>query len=179
SRPHANGPAPGGRITFGSKNTQDCSSKWVTLNADNVDWNLQIARMNVGSKCIVGGLETAQMSTASPLLVVPSIDTYFRDLMKVLGGQFDDDVDLYTVDCGKVGSLPAIDITLGSGFGLTYSVPPQDYIVQINSHPGAKCALLIVQGDDNWFVVGTQFFPKRCVHLDYYNEQISFADPLN
>ncbi|KAH7669970.1 aspartic proteinase 1, partial [Aphelenchoides avenae] len=125
------GPAPGGRITFGSKNTQDCSGKWITLDSEDVDWNLLIARMNVGSKRIVGGLETAQISTASPLLLVPSIDTYFRDIIRALGAQFDDDVDLYTVDCGKVGSLPAIDITLGSGFGLAYSVIPQDYVVQI------------------------------------------------
>ncbi|KAH7693494.1 hypothetical protein AAVH_39469 [Aphelenchoides avenae] len=61
----------------------------------------------------------AQISTATPLLVVPSFISYFTNLMTALGGGFDQDLDLHSVDCAKVGTLPAINITLGLPSGIT------------------------------------------------------------
>lgn len=70
------------------------------------------------------------LSTSSPFLQVPS--WYFRPLIvSTLGGTFDDDLDLYTVDCSKVDSLPSITVNMGSGFGLVYNVSAQDYVAKV------------------------------------------------
>ncbi|KAH7669968.1 hypothetical protein AAVH_42810, partial [Aphelenchoides avenae] len=42
ARPSDNQPVPGGRITFGGKNTQDCSDKWVTLKSKKDNWGLSL-----------------------------------------------------------------------------------------------------------------------------------------
>ncbi|KAH7694121.1 hypothetical protein AAVH_38838, partial [Aphelenchoides avenae] len=78
----------------------------------------------------------------------------------------------------KVGSLPSIGISIGAGFGLAYNVTAEDYIAKIGGKNGVQCAMLVVQGGNGW-VIGTQFLPKRCVHLDYAKSQVGFADPKN
>ncbi|KAH7694142.1 hypothetical protein AAVH_38817, partial [Aphelenchoides avenae] len=117
-----NHPVPGGRITFGGKNTQDCGDKWVTLQSDfEADWSLALNSITSGEK--------AELSTSSPFLEVPLWD--FRPVVNAMGGAFNDDLDLYTVDCNKIDSLPPITISLGSGFALVYDVKAQDYVAKI------------------------------------------------
>lgn len=69
------------------------------------------------------------MSTSTPFLQVPSWQ--FRPFVSALGGTFSNDLDLYTVDCGKTDSLPPVKIDVGSGFTLTYSVKAEDYVAKI------------------------------------------------
>ncbi|KAH7719416.1 aspartic protease 7 [Aphelenchoides avenae] len=171
-----NHPVPGGRITFGGKNTQDCGDKWVTLKSDDTDWFLSLNSVTIGAKSITSG-DYAGLSTSTPFLEVPSWE--FRPVVKALGGTFNNELDLYTVDCSKIDSLPSVKISLGSGFALIYDVKAQDYVAKINGKSGVRCALLIVQGDTGIWTVGTQFLPRRCVHLDYAKGQVGFAYPKN
>lgn len=55
----------------------------------------------------------------------------FRTVVRVLGGTFNNDLDLYTVDCSKVDSLPLFSIILDSEFGLAYGVHAQDYVAKV------------------------------------------------
>lgn len=74
--------------------------------------------------------EHAKLSTSSPFLEVPK--AFFRPLVvSALGGTFNEDLDLYTVDCGKVDSFPSMSINMGSGFGLIYEVKANDYVAKI------------------------------------------------
>ncbi|KAH7703173.1 aspartic proteinase AspMD02, partial [Aphelenchoides avenae] len=120
--------------------------------------------------------DNAELSTSTAFLEVPSWD--FRPIVNALGGTFNNDLSLYTVDCSKLDSIPSITINMGSGEGLTYAVRAQDFVAKIDGKNGGECALLIMQGNDGW-VVGTQFLPKRCVHLDYAKSRVAFADPKN
>ncbi|KAH7717745.1 eukaryotic aspartyl protease superfamily [Aphelenchoides avenae] len=156
-----------GRITFGGKNTEDCSDEWVTLFGGS-SWNLNVGKVFVGQRVIYPGGFFAQIATAMPFLEVPP--AYFRTMVNALGGRYDYELDLYTVDCKQIDSLPPITITLFSGEDrITYGVQAHDFVAKI-------CALLILQSWDPTWWIGTQFFPKRCVHLDYQTAMIGFAD---
>ncbi|KAH7712712.1 hypothetical protein AAVH_19949 [Aphelenchoides avenae] len=95
--------------------------------------------------------------------------------VKPFGAEYDDQLHLYTVDCAKVDVFPGIRLVIGLGFSIDYTVPVKDFVVNVSTEAGPKCALLLAEGD---LVIGTQFLPKRCVHLDYANKTISFADPV-
>ncbi|KAH7712917.1 hypothetical protein AAVH_19729, partial [Aphelenchoides avenae] len=150
----------------------------------------------------------AKISLATPFLEVPRphADRLFETLgvAKHIG---DGPVDKFTVDCSKIDSMPAITINIGSGFGsIYYTVPAEQFVIRhplncpYDDPEGCKgvshdCGILIAEKlpqaswnmpgnhavahdpDDVW-VIGTQFLPKRCVHLDYANGEMSFADPL-
>ncbi|KAH7702404.1 hypothetical protein AAVH_30444, partial [Aphelenchoides avenae] len=84
--------------------------------------------ITVGNSSVKGDI--ADLSTSSPFLQVPS--WLFRPLVvDTLGGTLSDDLDLYTVDCSKVDSLPSIAISLGSGFGHAYNVTSEGYVARI------------------------------------------------
>lgn len=51
-RPSDNEPVPGGRITFGGKNTQDCSDKWVALQSEAGDWDWSLSLSGYDAVCI-------------------------------------------------------------------------------------------------------------------------------
>ncbi|KAH7705085.1 hypothetical protein AAVH_27715 [Aphelenchoides avenae] len=73
----------------------------------------------------------AELSTSSPFLAVHDL-FFFRGIISDMGGTFNEDLDLYTVDCSDVDYLPPIKFNnLGSGFGLTYYVQPEDYVAKI------------------------------------------------
>ncbi|KAH7675959.1 hypothetical protein AAVH_42133, partial [Aphelenchoides avenae] len=84
--------------------------------------------VTIGAKSITSG-DYAGLSTSTPFLEVPSWE--FRPVVKALGGTFNNDLDLYTVDCSKIDSLPSVKISLGSGFALIYDVKAQDYVAKI------------------------------------------------
>lgn len=71
----------------------------------------------------------AHLSTSSPFLEVPP--RFFLRFMNFLGGTFDDHLDMYTVECSTVDTLSSVGINLGSWFGLTYYVQPQDYVAKV------------------------------------------------
>ncbi|KAH7712408.1 Peptidase A1 [Aphelenchoides avenae] len=124
----------------------------------------------------VNGLE-ALISIASPFLATPPES--FRSLVKTLKGKYNDELHLYTVDCGKVGVLPEIRINLGPGFGIQYAVSAEKYVPKMNTILGPKCALLLVQTEKYYaWTIGAQFLPKSCINLDYQSGHISFADPV-
>lgn len=88
--------------------------------------------VDIGTRPVCEG-DIVQFSTSKPFLVVPQM--YFRPFVRVLGGLFNPDLNLYTVDCSSVGSLPSIGISVGTGFlptrGLTYNVTSEDYVAKI------------------------------------------------
>ncbi|KAH7712411.1 renin [Aphelenchoides avenae] len=170
-----NTPTPGGQVTFGGKDTKNCGSKWTKLRSSVNFWTIISIGVSVGNTTVTG--VEASISIASPFLAVPH--KYFRPLVKALNGKYSDELHLYTVDCSKVGSLPDIRLKLGLGFSLQYAVTAEKYVAKMNTKQGTKCALLIVRTPDGFmdWTVGAQFLPKRCIHLDYDNGFISFADP--
>lgn len=78
----------------------------------------------------VNGVE-ALISIASPFLAVAPKS--FQSLIKTLKGTYNDELHLYTVDCGKVGVLPEIRINLGPGFGIEYAVTAEKYVAKMVS----------------------------------------------
>lgn len=67
-----------------------------------------------------------------PFLEVPP--SYFRKMVNALGGRYNYELDLYSVDCKQIDSLPPITITLYSlEDRLTYSVQPHDFVGKIVS----------------------------------------------
>ncbi|KAH7710938.1 hypothetical protein AAVH_21772, partial [Aphelenchoides avenae] len=61
--------------------------------------------------------------------------------------------------------------------------PPLCRLLIIEKLPQAKSFLPWGDGDspdiDDVWVIGSQFLPKRCIHLDYASGDLSFVDPLN
>lgn len=84
----------------------------------------KIFSVTVGAKRITSG-DYAALSTSTPFVEVPA--GQFRPLVGVLGGTFNDDLDLYTVNCSK----DSIDHhQSGLGIQLTYDVKAQDYVAK-------------------------------------------------
>ncbi|KAH7693870.1 hypothetical protein AAVH_39090, partial [Aphelenchoides avenae] len=79
----------------------------------------------IGSYRFASG-DYAELSTSTSFLEVPS--RYFRKVVTFLGGKYSNDLDLYTVDCEAMNTLPAISITVDP---VAYSVRAQDYIAVI------------------------------------------------
>lgn len=89
-------------------------------------------RVFVGQRVIYPGGFFAQIATAMPFLEVPP--AYFRTMVNALGGRYDYELDLYTVDCKQIDSLPPITITLFSGEDrITYGVQAHDFVAKIVS----------------------------------------------
>ncbi|KAH7709460.1 Protein ASP-8 [Aphelenchoides avenae] len=111
------------------------------------------------------------ISIASPALIVPSavFDTFIRGFL----AEYDFDLDLYTVECARIASLPGVTLVIGSN-SLKYTVPAEQFVTKVNTKTGQKCVLLIVDGLGEW-AIGSQFLPQRCVNLDYKQQTISFA----
>lgn len=94
-------------------------------------------RVQIGPKNVRPSAEysSAKIALSFPLLEVPN--AYFRKIVGALGGEYDFELDRYTVDCGKVVSLPRVNITIGTWSPLTYAVPPKDFVTQlVSSHGG-------------------------------------------
>lgn len=72
------------------------------------------------------------ISTATPFLGVDLQN--FPYIMQLLRASYDYDMDLHTVDCGRVSKLPVLHFTVGSGFNfLRYDVGPEQYTAKVVS----------------------------------------------
>ncbi|KAH7664930.1 aspartic protease, partial [Aphelenchoides avenae] len=126
------GAAQGGQITFGGVDTANCASNWTAIPVEGMEnWMLAIAGVQIGPKNVRPSAEysSAKIALSFPLLDVPN--AYFRKIVGALGGEYDFELDRYTVDCGKVVSLPRVNITIGTWSPLTYAVPPKDFVTQL------------------------------------------------
>ncbi|KAH7719656.1 ASP-1 protein [Aphelenchoides avenae] len=160
-------------ITFGGKDTENCMMNWVSFASNKSAWSVPLANLQVGSKPVYRNKATASVSLSSPYLGVPY--AYIHKLVAAIGAEYSFKLDLYTVDCKKVDDLPPIILVVGQGFTYTWNVLPRDYVVNKQMTKSTVCALLIVP-DDNAWSIGSQFLPKSCVHLDFANNKIGFAD---
>ncbi|KAH7709463.1 hypothetical protein AAVH_23275 [Aphelenchoides avenae] len=100
---------------------------------------------------------------------------YFRRTIILFNPVYSVELNLYTVDCANVSSLPGIRISFGKDYD--YTVPAEKFAVKMTAKSSPVCALLIMQGKLEW-LIGSQFLPKKCIHLDYANNVISVADPI-
>ncbi|KAH7698228.1 hypothetical protein AAVH_34683, partial [Aphelenchoides avenae] len=70
------------------------------------------------------------ISIASPMLIVPS--AVFKALIGAFDAEYNFDLDLYTVDCAGVASLPGVTISIDYGAnGLTYTVPAKNFVTKV------------------------------------------------
>lgn len=72
------------------------------------------------------------ISIASPALIVPSavFDTFIRGFL----AEYDFDLDLYTVECARIASLPGVTLVIGSN-SLKYTVPAEQFVTKVVSEP--------------------------------------------
>jgi cathepsin D len=79
-------------------------------------------------------------------------------------------------DCSNLDSLPDIDFTFD---GLTYSIGPRDYMLQITQAGVTQCTVGIMGANlpDNfpYLIIGDVFMRKFYSHFDYDNSRIGFA----
>ncbi|KAH7706077.1 cathepsin D, partial [Aphelenchoides avenae] len=127
----------------------------------------------VGSKAVFTLGANAMVSIGTPFLVVPM--AYFRRTIIPFNPVYNAELNLYTVACAKVSSLPGIRFSIGKDYD--YTVPAEKFAVKMTAKTGPVCALLIMQGKLEW-IIGSQFLPKQCIHFDYANTVISVADPV-
>jgi hypothetical protein len=71
------------------------------------------------------------ISTATPFLSVDLEN--FPKIMRLLRyPSYDEDLDMYTLDCSRVAKLPTLNITIGYGFNfLRYDVRPEQYTAKV------------------------------------------------
>jgi len=80
-------------------------------------------------------------------------------------------------DCSTISSLPNIDFKFGTD---TYTLTPQDYILQVTELGQTECVLGI-QGLDlpaqlgKAFILGDTFIHKFYTHFDMGNKRVGFA----
>ncbi|KAH7703308.1 ASP-1 protein [Aphelenchoides avenae] len=174
--PNDGAPAPGGQITFGGPDTANCDANWHKV-ISNDNWSVKLKSVTVGAYIAYNDDYPDEfgvpISIASSMLIVPS--AVFDGLIRPFHAEYNFDLDLYTVDCGRVASLPGVTISIDAGInGFTYTVPAEKFVAKVNTKIGQKCALLIVDGLGEW-AIGSQFLPQRCVFLDYDQQTIGFA----
>lgn len=72
----------------------------------------------------------AKISIATPFLEAPR--EYFEKIITELGAEYSFKLDKYTVDCGKVSSMPSMAFSIAPNPMIqhTYYVSSNDFVVQ-------------------------------------------------
>ncbi|KAH7703307.1 aspartic protease, partial [Aphelenchoides avenae] len=128
------GPVPGGQITLGGPDMVNCGAKWQKVNAKD-DWSVYLNNVTVGSKTVYSlqsRSDTVSITVASPMLIVPS--DVFDAVIRSFYAEYDFELDLYTVNCARISSLPAIKFNIGDDQTpnvLEYAVPADKFVTKV------------------------------------------------
>ncbi|KAH7680506.1 aspartic protease BmAsp-1identical, partial [Aphelenchoides avenae] len=127
---------PGGQITLGGKDTENCDSTWTKVASTNRDnWSVTIHSFNIlltSGEVLNTGYDArddirAEISIASPLLTVPT--DLHDQLVRELNATRNDELALYTVSCYDHPKIPSIVINIGSGLdSIYYTITPEQLI---------------------------------------------------
>ncbi|KAH7695817.1 aspartyl protease precursor, partial [Aphelenchoides avenae] len=123
-------PTSGGVITFGGRDSISCGDQWRqlgSLNSNNRLWNLRLAKLAVGSKALFTQGADALVAIGTPFLVVPM--AYFRRIIIPFNPVYNVELNLYTVNCADVASLPGIRFSIGKDYD--YTVPAEKFAVKM------------------------------------------------
>ncbi|TKR88385.1 hypothetical protein L596_012639 [Steinernema carpocapsae] len=160
----------GGLITYGAIDTKNCAPNihYVPL-TQLAWWRFRMDNVRVGS--FHSGSGDAISDTGTSFIVGPrsAVDR----IAEKLSATYDKDIDMYLISCDTHG-LPDIELVIG---GETYSIPPLEYVRDLN-FGGGTCALGVQRQPDNvaiTWILGDVFIRSYCQIYDIGNQRIGFA----
>ncbi|KAI6238866.1 Peptidase A1 domain-containing protein [Aphelenchoides fujianensis] len=120
---------------------------------------------------------SAYVDTGLPTIAFHS--EIYRALFQQINPDYDWDLGLLTTPCSANASLPSWVFSLS---GADYSVPPSNYVVDLDIDGGETCAVALEVLQDGWLyadiVLGNPFVRSACVVYDLDNDAIGFANVL-
>merc|ERR1712193_328126 len=134
-------------------------------------WEVSLDGLKFGDSAIVSSSMKAIIDSGTSLLAGP------KDMVSKIAtaaGATSLAGKEYIVDCGKVSSLPDLDITLG---GKAFKLTSKDYIIQASS---SQCLFAFIGMDipapaGPLWIMGDVFMRKYYSVFDYGNKQMQFA----
>merc|ERR1712188_175671 len=160
-----------GQLTFGGVDHSkfDGEIQYVPL-TDESYWKVSLEGMKYGSTDITSKV-SAIIDSGTSLLAGPndkvSKIAEAAGATLVMGKE-------YTIDCSKMSSLPAVEITLGGG--KKFTLEGKDYVLQVQG----QCLFAFMPIElppklGEMWILGDVFMRKYYTIFDYGNKQVGFA----
>ncbi|KAH7715184.1 Protein ASP-7 [Aphelenchoides avenae] len=175
----ANGHA--GVLTLGGPDAVNCASKWTRIyQADGAidDWELEIKGFQFGAYKLSNPEWNGLISAGAKTGVPPKV---FKQIVKMLGAEYDFASDEYVVDCNAAKSAPAIVIQLASDAWPPntheYRIPASAFAANLTNRKDKKCTLLFFETDPefvDWYL-GWNALSGNCWMFDYGPGEFAFA----
>ncbi|KAI6224486.1 Peptidase A1 domain-containing protein [Aphelenchoides fujianensis] len=167
---------PDAALTIGGLDTTHCSSS-----VNSIPWDAYlgflVSRFVSASFSYDIDKPWTLVDTGYPLIAF-EFDVY-RAVYQQINPDYDWDLGLLTTPCSSAASLPSWVFTIGSK---DYSVPPSNYLVDIDIDGGQTCAVALELMGDHTFqniVLGNPFVRAFCIVYDVDNGTIGFAEVLS
>ncbi|KAI6170956.1 Peptidase A1 domain-containing protein [Aphelenchoides bicaudatus] len=117
---------------------------------------------------------TGRLNTALSHIYVPS--SIYSAIQKKIDIKYESDIGLSMVDCNAGDTLGNLVFTLN---GQDYTIPPSEYIVNIDS-PDGLCVLFIAQTTyDVDFIFGLTFLQNYCSYYSFAENFVGLGIPNN
>jgi hypothetical protein len=163
-----------GTVTFGGKNTKDCSDyQYVSLTSDGDNF-IGLYGFQVGNYINPSGQTGVLWGFNQQQLTLLSAD--FNATVKEIGAtQLASGV--YGVECSRVPTLPPITFTVvgENGFLFNYVIQAKDYIRNVLPRTDSYCVLQL-QPDEDTIFIGSTALRSHCWLFDYEQNKLAFAD---
>lgn len=149
--------------------------QYIPLSAETY-WQVHLNALKVGGKRVGGLVKTqnAFVDSGTSLLSGPENDVL--DIVQALGGRFNKNLRLFSIDCAKVASAPNVTFTLGGGWteqGTDFSLEAKDVLIH-GMRDGSQCALAFQPSPSPW-ILGDVFMRKFYVQFDWGRKRIGIA----
>jgi hypothetical protein len=160
-----------GSISFGGADTTKFTGElqYVPLTNESY-WQVSLDSMEFGGDSVTTGvkaiIDSGTSLLAGPTAKVSALATKVG-ATSVMGKE-------YTIDCSKISSLPALDVTLG---GKKFTLTGQDYVLQVSG----QCLFAFMgielppQLGEMW-IMGDVFMRKYYTVFDHGQNRVGFAE---
>nr|XP_017001714.2 lysosomal aspartic protease [Drosophila takahashii] len=132
-------------------------------------WQFKVNTIKTNGIVLCNGCQ-AIADTGTSLIVVPQ--AAYTKINRQLGASDNGDGEAF-VRCGRVSSLPKINLNIG---GTIFTLAPRDYIVKVTQNGVTYCmSAFTYMSDITFWILGDVFIGKFYTVFDKGNERIGFA----
>lgn len=171
------GPGKTSELVFGGVDKAHYTGDftYIPLSAETY-WQVHLNNIKVGDTKIGGLFKTqnAFVDSGTSLLAGPTKDVLA--IVKGLGGEFNQQAGMFTIDCSKVDSAPNVTFMLGGGWtsaGTPFTLEAKDMLIP-GATQGSTCGLAFQPSPSPW-ILGDVFMRKFYVKFDWKGQRIGIA----
>jgi len=146
-------------------------------------WEIAMEDMAANGETIgCNGGCTAIVDTGSSLLVGPTKQTNAINQM-IGGNELVPGTGQYFIDCGKIDTLPAVDLTIA---GNKFTLTGRDYVLEVTQCILGQCQTQCISGFmgldlpmGEWWILGDVFLGKYYTEFDVGQSRVGFAEAIH